>query len=332
MRRYRTAEDRPYSPRLSHASGAPPDVDGLPVDLDLEVDDFPEPVAGDDHDLVVAPSADLIERLTADIVDAARTLGRGDMRYYVDTYEQIQKMRIRLSNAARASAVAGEPHKLSSWLAKQFIQLEAGLVRLMKSWAEEYEAGLWALSQYGVGPVIAAGLLAHIDPERAVTAGNVWSFAGLNPQMVWLPGQTRPYNARLKVICWKAGDSFVKFHRRPECYYGHIYAKRKSLEIWRNENGQYREIAERTLAERRIQDRKTLSWYEAGMLPPGRIELRSRRYAVKLFLAHFQQVLRESNGLPVVAPFAIAQLGHSDYIAPPGWPLNTEKRRRRRGT
>ena len=53
----------------------------------------------------------------------------------------------------------------------------------------------WARSIYGIWPVLAAGLLAHIDIEQAPTVGHIWSFAGLDPTKKWQPKTTRPWNA-----------------------------------------------------------------------------------------------------------------------------------------
>jgi hypothetical protein len=38
----------------------------------------------------------------------------------------------------------------------------------------------------GIGPVIAAGLLANIDITKAPTAGHIWRFAGLDPSSKWV--------------------------------------------------------------------------------------------------------------------------------------------------
>jgi hypothetical protein len=43
----------------------------------------------------------------------------------------------------------------------------------------------WAKGQVGIGPVLAAGLAAHIDIGRAPTAGAVWRFAGVDPTQEW---------------------------------------------------------------------------------------------------------------------------------------------------
>ena len=265
----------------------------------------------------VAPFARLLDR---DLLHAATGMSRNEMRYLVHAYYRIQKHRIALGNACAAHERAGEPAQFARWLAEKLQALEKALRRIMGTWAEEYEAGRWALAQYGVGPVIAAGLLAHLDPERCRTAGSVWRFAGLDPTVEWKPGERRPYNAALKVLAFKAGDSFVKFHKRPDCFYGQLYARRKALEVARNESGYYAETARKILAERQIRDPELRATLEAGRLAPGHIEMRARRWTVKLFLAHFATVYYETEtGQPAPQPYPVAHLGHAEYIAPPGY-------------
>ena len=54
-------------------------------------------------------------------------------------------------------------------------------------------------------------ILAHVNPEKTTTAGKLWAFAGLNPEVKWEAGQKRPWNARLKMLLvYKAGESFIK--------------------------------------------------------------------------------------------------------------------------
>lgn len=128
----------------------------------------------------------------------------------------------------------------------------------------------------------------------------------------------KPWNANLKLLCWKIGDSFCKTHNNPNSFYGPIYRDRKALEVVRNANGEYAPLAEQALKERNIQSTELRRTYEAGKLPDGRIELRARRYAVKLFLSHYFEVgyrLHHKQAPP--APFVISQMGHIDYIPPP---------------
>lgn len=265
----------------------------------------------------------LVQRLSRDLREAAACLTPREARYLVDAYYTVQEYRISARNQARALAEAGEPNLLVTWLADQMEVLEQQIRRVMDRWTDEHVPGRWAKSIVGIGPVIAAGLLAHIDVHKAKTAGQVWRFAGLDPTCEWKPGEKRPWNARLKVLCWKIGESFVKVSGHPHDIYGKVYLARKQLEQQRNEQGLYAEQARRILESKRIgKDTEAYRWYSRGMLPPGHIHARAKRYAVKLFLAHYHHVAYESTfGTPPPKPYVIEHLGHIHFIAPPNWPM-----------
>jgi hypothetical protein len=268
---------------------------------------------------------DLIEplrRLTKDLKVAAQLLSPQEVRYLVDLYYQIQENRKRSAN--QVLIVEGqEPNLLLSFFADSTKLLERNIRTAMAEFSKAKRIGRWAEANVGIGPVISAGLIAHIDMTRSTNVSKLWSFAGLNPTAKWVKGEKRPWNARLKVLCWKIGDSFCKFHNKKECYYGHLYAERKSLEVARNEAGAFREAARLTLVERKIKDPKTRSCYEGGKLPDGRLELRARRYAVKRFLSHWWYVaytIEMGNRPP--QPWIVEHGGHTDVTLPPNWPID----------
>lgn len=414
---------------------------------------------------------DPVERLKRDVRAAALDLSDREARYLVDAYYTIQGYRIEAQNTVRALTASDEPNAVVGWLFDQQSVLEGEIRKVLSDFSTRDAAGQWARSILGIGPVIAAGLLAHIDITRAPTVGHIWRFAGLDPTVQWLgakgsrevvtaafdaeqtdvdairwlsralsvhptalfakaglPTPTyertldalsdayeehgvesllderpfqigaaiehviekldadpndvyaavydgakidraalaknlarRPWNADLKVLCWKIGESFTKVSGRP-CFpgavldeipesseraetpetpdsrkrvnppkcadgcanYGHIYLHRKAQEIDRNESGQFSDQAAKTLDRKRIG--KTTDAYKAyskGRLPDARIHLRAQRYAVKRFLAHFHHVLHESRlGTPPPTPYVIEHLGHVDYVGPPNWPMS----------
>lgn len=263
-----------------------------------------------------------IHRARRDVVRGAANLLPTDARYVVDLYYQIQDFRKATANQLRAGGEQDEPRDLVVWSETCFQTIEGTIQSALGQFAAANPLGRWAISQYGVGPVISAGLLSHVDIARAPTAGHVWSFAGLSPHQKWEKGKKRPWNARLKVLCWKIGDSFVKFSNREACFYGAFYKQRKAIEVARNDAGEYAEIAAQTLRERKLGDNDTRKAYENGRLPDGRIDLRARRWAVKLFLAHYHHVGYELlHGEPPPRPYTLAHQGHAHYIPPPGWPM-----------
>ena len=292
---------------------------------------------------------ELINRLNKDLKEGASLLSREEARYLVDLYYQVQDIRKRAASQGLQQGGANEPHALVSWLFDQFRILENDVKKALGAYANSKTAGRWAQSIHGIGPVISAGLLAHIDvnpwkcyapkgtdrcskdaphqelgcEEKIIaTAGGVWRFAGLDPTVKWDKGAKRPWNARLKRLSWIIGDCFVKVHNSEKDIYGHVYKERKMLEVSRNEAGNFSAQAEASLKDRNIKDKGLKECYESGRLPDGRIELRARRYAVKLFLSHYHHVAYEDHfGKAPPSPYIIEHGGHSHFIAPPNWPM-----------
>lgn len=200
--------------------------------------------------------------------------------------------------------------------------LENQIRRALDTWSEGQELGRWAKSICGIGPVIAAGLLAHIDIAKAPTAGHIWRFAGLDPTMEWKKGEKRPWNASLKTLCWKIGESFVKVSGNKKDFYGKLYLERKDAEQKRNESGSLADQAAAKLAKFKI-GKKTEAYghYSAGKLPPAHIHARAKRWTVKLFLAHYQQVgWTMATGQTPVRPYVLEHLpGHVHAIEPPNF-------------
>jgi hypothetical protein len=72
------------------------------------------------------------------------------------------------------------------------------------------------------------------------------------------------------------------------------------------------------LAAKRFGDNITKKIYETGKLPPAHLDRRASRWATKIFLSHLHEVWWEfETGTTVPKPYALAHLGHVDYIPPP---------------
>lgn len=260
-----------------------------------------------------------VAKLTKDLALAARTLSDDEARFLVDAYYTMQDDRIRANAQVRALGENKEPNSILEWLAAQSQSLENQIKRALQKYADSTPVGAWAQSNYGIGPVLTAGLLAHIDIEQAPTVGHIWAFAGLDPTKVWEKKTKRPWNAKLKTLCWKIGESFVKVSGNPEAYYGQVYAKRKLLETERNDRFEFKDQAATKLANVKIgKDTDAYKAYIIGKLPPAHIHARAKRYAVKLFLAHLHEVwYKEHYKTAPPLPYPIAILGHAHVIPPP---------------
>jgi len=375
--------------------------------------------------------------LARDLREIARGLERSEVRFLVDYYYSQQENRKSAANQVRAATAAGETVRMIEWLSSLEQALEGQIRSSLDTWTLGQPESRWARSQIGIGPVIAAGLAAHINIERTLSVSRLWRFAGQDPTMewagtnaareliqgafeaeetparavAWLARAThrhatdlweaqgvlvptrdqaidviqevagcdrsevrdlfaerqlhldnailhavdqlgldawetyealfptdraqvdknklrqylarRPWNARLKVLCWKIGESFVKVSGNPDSFYSKIYLAAKLEYIRRNESGQYREEAASTLRRKNIgEDTTARGRLEKGFLPDAQIHGRAKRKAVKIFLSHYWNVAYElHHGTRAPNPWIIQFGGHQDLIPIPNWPM-----------
>jgi hypothetical protein len=329
------------------------------------------------------PLENPLVRLSKDLRAAAILLSDEQARYLVDSYYQLQKIRVAQGNqigsmerAAKADegeepdleeAVAAadviivekevelkkpgkkEPSNVLEWFALNAKNLESQMKRALDSYSDSRPEGVWAKSVVGIGPVIAAGLMAHIDMNPWVCtlrndkemdactekkphpnglcgrkpllyAGNIWNFAGIgDPLRTWEKGERRPWNARLKTLTWKIGQSFLKQSTRPTCFYGHLLRER--WEILKKQNGEKRfaDAAAAKLEKFKIgKNTDAYKAYSQGFLPPAHVLQRACRYATKIFLSHYHCVaFKATFGKDAALPYVISILGHKDLIPVP---------------
>lgn len=264
----------------------------------------------------------ILRNMFRDAQSSAGLVSRGQIRYLVDTYYQMQHYRIAAHNQVRQAV--REPCEALRGVYGAMDACEKGIRSYLGRFADSYTTGLWCRSIVGVGPVITAALLAHLDIRKARTVGHFYSFAGLNPDVKWERGRKRPWNARLRAIMYLAGECFVRTQHRAGQYYGSIYAARKKYEIDRNERGDNREQAARQLADKNIgKETECHRHLTGGKLPPAQIHARARRYAAKIFLSHVHHVMYvEYYGTEPPVPFAFEHCpgDHRHVIPVPNFP------------
>ena len=313
------------------------------------------------------------EKMTAkDLRVAAHALSPHEARYLVDLYYQIQEFRKATANQIR-SLGDGEPGTVIGGVFTTMETVEKKIAKALDYYTDVEKTGMgaWAKSQVGIGPVIAAGFLAHIDfnPWRCnqrdgkwcterephegcsrkelVTCAAIWRFAGLDPTSKWEKGKKRPWNAALKTLCWKLGESFVKTSTNEKAFYGKLYQQRKEIEQRSNLDGKLSDQARAALTSRNIgKSTDAHAWYagcftreaaetiaastdkaktmaklkgEPGsglpMLPPAHIHRRATRWTVKLFLSHyFDEGCRRVLKHEPPAPYSLQMLGHVHKI------------------
>src|SRR5262245_29149371 len=245
----------------------------------------------------------------------AKDLSAAELRLLVANYYQAQEMRKRSDMQLRHM---GDKELLwiSTYMAESFADIE---VQIGKAFDGILTGPIvvWMGGQCGLGPVITASLLAHIDMNKAPTVGHIWRYAGLDPTMKWNKGEKRPYNAELKQITWHLGQCFMKQSNDPDCFYGKLYRQRKQFEIERNEAGANAEKAAAFKvsegATKAVKDK-----LKSGRLPDFNIDARARRYAVKIFLSHLHALWHWTKfGTHAPIPYAIEWGGHAHVIEIP---------------
>lgn len=265
-------------------------------------------------ELVKATKSELLDKilLTAKIKE-------GEIAELVELYYDAQGFRLRNLNRDRSE----EPSLLVKWLGKWLGIGERGIYKTLRNWVESEDSPLdvkWSYSQDGIGPVLACGLSAHIDFAKAETISSLWKFAGQAPGFDRkIKGQKLTYNSRLKVLCWKVGESFVKVSGRQTSVYGQLYLRFKSEEVRKNEAGLYQDAAKKELASKKFKEEKDSVARKrllAGKLSDAHLHARAKRKTVKIFLSHLWCKGREVRGMSVSEPYSIDILGHQGKIEP----------------
>lgn len=260
-----------------------------------------------------------IQKLSRDLREGAAKLSEEEARFLVDEYYIIQDSRIRACGQVRSISESGEPTHFLGYIADQFDVLEKQIRYTLDRYSKEHILGEWPRAVIGIGPVIVSGLIAHLEIKDRPTVGKWYAFGGIAPGVVWEKKQKRPWNAALKVLFWKAGESFIKHKGNPNDFYGKLYDSKKAEYQAKNESFGYRDRAAEIIASKNFnKTTDAYKHYSDGRLPPAHIHAMARRYAVKIFLSHLHEVWWfQTYGTLPPAPFPIAHLGHTDYIPVP---------------
>lgn len=118
-------------------------------------------------------------------IKSIKNVSRQEIKCLVDSYYQIQEKRIALQGQIRAIAQDKDQSNdvfcdILEWQLKSQMIQEKGINDSLKCLCENNEVGKWLMEIKGIGPVLAAGLLAYFDVEGINYATHFISYAGLN--------------------------------------------------------------------------------------------------------------------------------------------------------
>lgn len=172
-----------------------------------------------------------IEKISRKLKETAKSLTPNEARYLTDAKIQIQNFRIRIQNQLRACKQEYDEdnvvnNNILEWLFNSIFTIEKEIIKALDIYTSASKAGRWIKSNLGIGPVLAAGLLANFDVTKCTYAGQFWSYAGLNDNNIeWLGaskssdivdsviGKSRKITEEnLQEIAKLTGRSYTKIH------------------------------------------------------------------------------------------------------------------------
>lgn len=129
---------------------------------------------------------EVLSRLDRDLRQSSSLLTPTEARFLCDFYYQIQRDRIRSNNQVSKTEEEHEPNRVLTWFADSTRKLEDDIKRALDSYSNRPRVGLWMKSIVGIGPVLSAGFLSHLDIRTTGdTPCHWWRLAGLDPTFIW---------------------------------------------------------------------------------------------------------------------------------------------------
>ena len=227
------------------------------------------------------------------------------LRMLVDERTRVQKARIAWFNRALSADMLDteDVYEVAEQFTDAYADTEKRATKMLTAEVKklvELDPVLYATMQVpGIGPVLAARILADIDFARAEHSSSLHRFAGYGvggdgKRDKSVEGQPSVMNKRLKIAMRHAVESFIKLgpDRSP---YARKYAIRKTF----TENDAV--------------------W---GLQKKGHRHNDAIGVTAKMFLSHLWEVGRRINGLSIEGPYVTMLPGKHDYISPQqyGWP------------
>lgn len=254
---------------------------------------------------------------------AVASLDSNQARMLIEMYYDWQKQRIQTNNRVKIMLKEGKPCDALKWLLENQEAVEVQVRTILHKYAKSSDIGRWCMSNMGVGGVLAAAMLAYLDPLKAPTAGHFFSYAGYTPEKMKprAKGVKLTHNPSLKRVCFLLGESFVKVSNKEDSVYGKAYRDYVERVTRENDEGKLKDMAlELSKTRNYAETTEAMKTLKSGKLPKLIIHQRAKHSAVLLFLSHLHQVWRKHLGLSCPEPWIIQFGGHGHKVEP----INTE--------
>lgn len=259
------------------------------------------------------------------------------LRALVDLRDrQIQKARIQFNNRLAAlnnttdeSSGSGQKQVIERWLdvfTTLEKQLDKDIADAVKNVSIFEELG----ELKGIGPMLAAKMLAMIDIERANTVSALWKYAGYGVGEYWTDSNGKIKAPRSGIVYDKKNKAKVRVVPEPESDWilqevrdrpveGYLLCYNKRLKTtlylvassFMKSGSPYRLIYDRA----KVKYEQTTDWTK------GHIHRAATRKMIKIFLSHLWERWRITDGLPIRRAYVLEELGHEMEYTPQefGW-------------
>lgn len=107
------------------------------------------------------------------------------VRNIYTSYTRIQKLRIMTNNQVKALQKYDRPSEILAWHLNNIHALEEEAARALKGFASKDVLAQWPAMVTGIGPVLTSGILGNFDMRRLTYVNDIWSRAGLDPNVTW---------------------------------------------------------------------------------------------------------------------------------------------------
>lgn len=191
-------------------------------------------MSGNGQAVQICEKISMPKLVNEDVKKAAEELDLDSTRFLVAMYYRFQKARMAFDQQKKHLSEEAQGNLCVTGFSKLSSSCEKFVHSIMDHYCTVHPVLKWCTANVGVGPVLSAGLLAHIrikdDNGRVVcpTAGHIWSFAGWDPTRKWIssaqgktalkkhgfePSSTKkvPRETMLQIVEDLGGDSRILF-------------------------------------------------------------------------------------------------------------------------
>lgn len=148
--------------------------------------------AFDPNDINFEADVEVMDQITkfkwdADLKAVMAEVSPRQVIFFVKAYYMLQLNRTRAKNQLDRLTEHKDPSHLIDWLFRSSKYLEDQIFLALSEYAFNHPVGVWSMCNYGIGPVLTAGLLAYIRmDEKTKTCGQTLRLCGHNPNDKWL--------------------------------------------------------------------------------------------------------------------------------------------------